>query len=89
MDIDEYIKLLQNESPEFEKKREIKKSNDSTHEIERRLSTNSDDPTDFVAPPVKTTLDSEKLSKFVEALKNQIKVNKAKKVVKVDNSEHI
>jgi hypothetical protein len=42
----------------------------------------------MIAPPVKT-LDSEKLSKFVEALKNQINVNKAKKIVKVDNSVQI
>jgi SHAQKYF class myb-like DNA-binding protein len=33
MDLDEYIKKLQNESPEFEKKRDMKKSIDSTREI--------------------------------------------------------
>lgn len=70
MDIDQYIKQLQSTpEPLTEKKRDAK---EDSHEMQRRLSTGSNEELEQapIAQPKK--IDSEKLSKFVTLIKNQI-----------------
>lgn len=58
--------------------------------MQRRLSTDSNENIEeevIAKQPAK--IDSEKLSKFVSMLKNQIQVNNSKKVVKLDNCAEI
>ena len=58
--------------------------------MQRSLSTDSNENIEeevIAKQPAK--IDSEKLSKFVSMLKNQIQVNNSKKVVKLDNCAEI